>query len=228
MNVSRVEFWVKISQKYGRIKFSDIHNPTVSFLHWSMSFTLFPMRELHSVTVAGLKCMYAIVHKIRYTLVADMVDYFKKIRTMARPTECTSMIIQIALNLGYPEMAHMSCIKEDVLIWGHDNFVHMHILCEELDCTMSMMYEGGNKALRLPNLTLALYSYHQLTLQLTLDSVLPWRQHSRTPPHHRLPLCSPVGTLGMRVDTWSTRRVVVSTTQWDLYLRTVPRLVLPP
>jgi hypothetical protein len=40
------------------------------------------------------------------------------------------------------------------------------ILCEEPDYSISMLYGGGTKALRLPDPTLALYSYHQLTLQL--------------------------------------------------------------
>jgi hypothetical protein len=69
------------------------------------------MRGLSYVTVAELKCLYAIVHKIRYSQVVDIVNYFKKIRTLAGPIECTSMITRITLNLGCPEMAHMSYIE---------------------------------------------------------------------------------------------------------------------
>jgi hypothetical protein len=163
-NFSRVEFCVEISEKSSRIRFSDIHNPTLRFLHRWMSFTLFPMRGLCSITAAELKCLYAMVHKIQYSLVADMVDYLKEIHTLAGPIECTSMVIQIALNLGCPEMAHMSYIKGDVPILGLDHFVHAHILCEEPDYTISMLYEGGSKALQLPNPALAVYSYRQLTL----------------------------------------------------------------
>jgi hypothetical protein len=75
---------------------------------------LFPMRGLSYVTVAELKCLYAIVHKIRYSQVVDIVNYFKKIRTLAGPIECTSMITRITLNLGCPEMAHMSYIEGGV------------------------------------------------------------------------------------------------------------------
>jgi hypothetical protein len=55
---------------------------------------------------------------------------------------------------------------------------------------------------------------HTTTTQahLTLEGVLTWRQHSRPLPHHKLPLSSPSGTLGMVVVTQSTRRAVVATT----------------
>jgi hypothetical protein len=41
-----------------------------------------------------------------------------------------------------------------------------HILLEEPDYSISILYEGGIKAIWLPNLALALYSYQQLKLQL--------------------------------------------------------------
>jgi hypothetical protein len=60
-NFSRVEFCDEISGKSNRIRFSDIHNPSLRFLHRWLSFTLFPLRELHSVTVAEIWCLYAMV-----------------------------------------------------------------------------------------------------------------------------------------------------------------------
>jgi hypothetical protein len=76
------------------------------------------------------------------------------------------MVTRIALNLGCPEMAHVSNIEGNVLILGLHHFVCMHILCEKPDYSISMLYEGGCKAIRLPDLALALYSCQQLTLQL--------------------------------------------------------------
>jgi hypothetical protein len=83
---SRVEICVKISEKSSRIRFSDIHNPTLRFLHRWMSFTLFLMRELCSITIPKLKCLYAMVHKIWYSSVADIVDYFKEILPWQDPS----------------------------------------------------------------------------------------------------------------------------------------------
>jgi hypothetical protein len=141
------------------------------------------MRELRSIIIAELKCLYAMVHKVRYSPVADMVDYFKKICTLAGPIECTSMVTRIALNLGCPEMAHMPYIEGDVPILGLDHFVHADILREEPNYTIFMLYEGGSKVLWLPDPVLALYSYCQLTLQLTRMGDV---RHSYTgPPHTR-------------------------------------------
>jgi hypothetical protein len=76
------------------------------------------------------------------------------------------MVTQIALNLGCPEMAHVCYIQGDVPTLGLDHFVHPHILHEEPDYSISMLFAGGSKALGLPKPTLSLYFCHQLTLQL--------------------------------------------------------------
>jgi hypothetical protein len=106
------------------------------------------------------------VHKIWYSSVANIVDYFKEIHTLAGPIECTSMVTQIDLNLGWLEMSHGSYIRGGVPILGLDHFVHVHILREEMDYTISMLYVGDSNALRLIDPMLALYSCHQLSLQL--------------------------------------------------------------
>jgi hypothetical protein len=41
-NFNKVEFSEAISGKFTRLRSSGIHNPTLSFLHRWMSFTLFP------------------------------------------------------------------------------------------------------------------------------------------------------------------------------------------
>jgi hypothetical protein len=85
VNFDRLEFSDEISGKSSRIRLSDIHNPTLRFLHRWLSFTLFPMRKLRSITVADFRCLYAMVHRIKYTPIADIVDYFKEIHSLSRP-----------------------------------------------------------------------------------------------------------------------------------------------
>ena len=63
-NFNKVEFSDTISEKSARLRFSDIHNPSVSFFHRWMSFMLFSMAELRSVTTPELKCMFAMVNRI--------------------------------------------------------------------------------------------------------------------------------------------------------------------
>jgi hypothetical protein len=149
---NKVEFSDDISGKSARLRFSDIHNPSLRFLHRWMSFTLFSMVELHSITTPELKCLFAMVNRIKYTHVADIVNYFKNVHKISGPIECTSMVTRIVMNLGCPEMANLAYIEGDVHILGLDHFVHAHILREEPDHSLSMLY--GRKAIRLPNLGL--------------------------------------------------------------------------
>jgi hypothetical protein len=72
------------------------------------------------------------------------------------------MVTRTAMNLGCPEMAKLAYIEGDVPILGLDLFVHAHILCEEHDHSLSMLY--GRKAIWLPNPGLRLYCCENLTL----------------------------------------------------------------
>jgi hypothetical protein len=71
-----------------------------------MSFTLFPVEQLCSVTIAELKCLFAMVNRIKYTPVADIVDYFTNVSKISGPIECTSLVTQIAMNIGYSDLAY--------------------------------------------------------------------------------------------------------------------------
>jgi hypothetical protein len=161
-NFNKVEFNDAISRKSTRLRFSDIHKPSLRFLYRWTSFMLFPMVELCSITTPELKCLFAMVNRIKYTPVADIVDYFKNVHKMSGTIECTSMVTQIAMNLGCPEMAILAYIEGDVPILGLDHFVHAHILRDEPNYYVSMLY--GHKAIRLPNPALRLYSCESLTL----------------------------------------------------------------
>jgi hypothetical protein len=109
-NFNKVEFSDAISRKFTRLRFSDIHNPRLRFLRRWMSITLFPMAELRSIATPELKCLFAMANKIKYTPVADIVDYFKNVHKMSRPIEFTFMVTQIAMNLGCLEMANLAYI----------------------------------------------------------------------------------------------------------------------
>jgi hypothetical protein len=139
-NFNKVEFSDAISRKSTRLRFrfSVIHNPSLRFLHRWMPFMLFPMVELYSVATPKLKCLFAMVNRTKYTPVADIVDYFKNVHKMSGAIECTSMVNQIAMNLGCPKMANLAYIEGHVPILSLNHFVHAHILCEEPDYSVSM------------------------------------------------------------------------------------------
>jgi hypothetical protein len=71
-------------------------------------------------------------------------------------------VLQIAMNLVYPEMANLAYIEGHVPVLGLDHFVHTHILHEEPGHSLSVLY--CRKVIRLPNLALRLYSCENLTL----------------------------------------------------------------
>jgi hypothetical protein len=161
-NFNKFEFSDAISRKFSRLRFNDIHNPSLRFLHRWMEFTLFPMTKLRSVDTSELKCLFAMVNRIKYTPVADIVDYFKNVHKMSGPIECTSMVTRIAMNLGCPDMTNLAYIEGDVPVLSLDHFVHAHILRMEPDHSLSILYD--RKEIWLPNLGLRLYSFESLTL----------------------------------------------------------------
>jgi hypothetical protein len=68
---------------------------------------LFPMAELCYVTTAELKYLFAMVNMIKYTRVADIVDYFTNVSKISGPIECNSLVTQIAMNLGYSDLSYI-------------------------------------------------------------------------------------------------------------------------
>jgi hypothetical protein len=158
-NFNKVEFSDAIFGKSTSVRFSDIHNPSLNFLHRWMSFSHFPMVDLHYVATTELKCLFAMVNRIKYTPVADIADYFANVSKISGLIECTSLVNQISMNLRYSDLAY---IERDVHVLGLDHFVHVHVLHEEPNHSLSMLY--GRKVIRLPNLGLRLYSCETLTL----------------------------------------------------------------
>jgi hypothetical protein len=73
-NFNKVEFSDAISEDSTRLRFNDIHNPSLRFLHRWMLFTLFPTVELRFVATTELKCLFAMVNRIKYTPVAGIAD----------------------------------------------------------------------------------------------------------------------------------------------------------
>jgi hypothetical protein len=135
-------------------------------------------------------------------------------------------------------------IEGDVPILGLSHFVCAHVLREEPYHSISMLYEGGNKVLRLPKQAYLLCSCDQLIVQLnTLENAC----HSILGPPHTHGRAQweaagqspsqPQWDTGTGVAFWDIMRVEVHTiltVPWakprsqNLHLCRVPSLVLPP
>jgi hypothetical protein len=86
------------------------------------------------------------------------------------------LVTRIAINLGYSKLAY---IEGDVPVLGLDHFVHAHIMREEPDYSVSMLY--SRKETWSPNPALRLYSCESLTLQFDW---MGEARHSFTGPPH--------------------------------------------
>jgi hypothetical protein len=53
------------------------------------------MVELRSVATPEVKYLFAMVNRIKYTPVVDIVAYFKNVHKMSGPIDCTSMVTRL-------------------------------------------------------------------------------------------------------------------------------------
>jgi hypothetical protein len=117
-----------------------------------------------------------------------------------------------------PRDAQRGLYRGGVPILGLSHFVHAHVLREELDHSISLLYEGGNKVLQLPNQAYLLHSCDQLIVWLnTLENMC--RSISGPPRNRRRARQEAVGQTpsrpqwdtGTRVAFRGISRVVVHT-----------------
>jgi hypothetical protein len=178
------------------------------------------MAEMRSVTTLELKCLFVMANRIKCTPAADIVDYFTNGSKISGPIERTSLITQIALNLGYSDLAyiegmylflvltilftHTSCTRNLILLYPccmvvrRSGYLTQHfdyILVKVLHCSF-IGWERQDTASQ---------------DRLALAGELVWWQHNGPRLHRRLTLRSPSGTLGMGVPSRVTMRVVVTT-----------------
>jgi hypothetical protein len=190
-NFNMVKFSDATSGKSARLRISDIHNPSLRFLHRWMSFTLFPLVELHSVTTPELKCLFAMVNRIRYTPIADIIDYFKNVHKMLGPIKCTSVVTRIAMNLGCPEMGILTYIEGDVPVLGLDHFfmrtsyvrnpIILYLCCMVTRRSGYLTWPFDCILVNILHYSLIGWERRATTSQdhLTLTGELAWRQHIR-------------------------------------------------
>jgi hypothetical protein len=81
------------------------------------------MAKLCSIATPKLKCLFVVVNRIKYTLLANIVDYYINVHKMSGLIECSSMVTWIVMNLGYPEMANLAYIEGDVPVLRLSSFL---------------------------------------------------------------------------------------------------------
>jgi hypothetical protein len=145
------------------------------------------------------------------------------VHEMLGPTECTSMVTRIVMNLGCPKMVNLAYIEGDVSVLGLDhlfrrtscarNPIILYLCCMVARRSGYLTRAFNCTLVKVLDYSLIRWERHATASQdhLALTGELAWRQHSRPRHHCRLALRSPSGTLGTGVATRVTMRVVVTT-----------------
>jgi hypothetical protein len=178
---------------------------------------------LRSITTPELKCLFAMVKKIEYTPIADIVDYFENEHKMSGPMSVPPLPLALPRILGFwkwptwPTLLGMhlffvltilftctSCARNPIIFYLCYMVTRRSgYLTQAFDCTL----------VKVLHYSLIRWESHATASQdhLALMGELAWRQHSRPRLHRRRTLRSHSGTLGTGVATRVTMRVVVTT-----------------
>jgi hypothetical protein len=126
------------------------------------------MAELHSVTTPKLKCLFAMVNRVKYSRVADIIDYFTNVSKISGPNECTSLVTHIAMNLGYSDLAYIE---------GMDLFLVLTILFMRTSCMRNpiILYPCCMVIRRSGYLT---RPFNYILVKVLYCSLIGWERHA--------------------------------------------------
>jgi cytochrome b561 len=121
------------------------------------------------------------VNRIKYTPIADIVDYFKNVHKISGPIECTSMVTRIAINLGCPEMANLAYIEGMYLILVLTILFTLYLCCMVIRLSSYLTRAFDYTLLKVLHYSLIGWESRTTASQdhLALTAELTWRQHSR-------------------------------------------------
>jgi len=112
---------------------NDIHHPTLQFMHKWLGFTLFPRLDFRTVRIDDLKLLYALVKRRKVSPVKFMMRPWLKVFSLTGDVECTSLVIQIAQNLGLMDNALLSYIDTERWYIDFEYFYQAHMLKKRND-----------------------------------------------------------------------------------------------
>jgi len=95
-------FWKEIadSRTHQMPRTSNIHNPTLRFLHRLLGLTFYPRVDIRPIIKQEMQLLYAAVNRIRVSPARSMVEYWSKTFTRDGDVEITSWVTRIARNIA--------------------------------------------------------------------------------------------------------------------------------
>lgn len=161
-------FWKAISgsDDCSDPKTTEIHNPTLCFLHYWIIFTLFPGTKSDN----ELKVLYAMTNKIRMSPIKLLVNFWLSAFDFEIPIYFTSLITRIAETLGLLESNTFEYIAFPRDIINEEMFIEVQVLKRDSRGQLKMIYPGHTAEVPLPCERRRLYVLRTLTLKLDQEA----------------------------------------------------------
>ena len=166
------DFWEEIYGEgvSGKYSITKIHNPTLRFLGRGVSLVVFPCAEAHCTTAEDLKCLYAMVMKIHFAPVLDIVKHWVGMVKNNTPITITAFVMGIATNLGVLENAQLEYLPHNLThLVGERHFVQGHFLWADAKGNLIMTYSCHRFQVPLLAPHIDLYKVTSLTMQLDME-----------------------------------------------------------
>lgn len=169
----RPSFWELVTRiawaPNSKPKNSDIHHPTLKFLHRWIAVTLFPRADSRTVREDEMRILFAVIHKTKVAPVMEIMSQWLEYNRSTSAISCCSLITRIASALNALEGKNVDYITSPHLVLNEDYFKQGHQLKKDKAGRYIYYFAGFTNEYRLPNPKLHLYNSELLTFDLVLQ-----------------------------------------------------------
>jgi hypothetical protein len=149
-------------------------------MHKWLDLMCFPRDDVRPVRIDELRILFAMVNKIKISLVKSMIKQWLENVTMVGAVECTSLITRVTECLGALSWVNISYISSPILMVDENYLVYGHTLKHAPDGTLVFFFPSNVNEILLPNPGYHLYKCRSLTYELQLmeaarTSNVSWR-----------------------------------------------------
>lgn len=111
-------------------------------MHKWLGMMIFPKSDRRTIRIGELKMMYAMVKRKKVSPVKCMINQWLEVFTLTGDSECTSLVTQIATNMGFLDNALVSFITEPHLYIDFNYFWQAYMFKKKEDGSIVMMHSA--------------------------------------------------------------------------------------
>jgi hypothetical protein len=164
------DFWGLVSGQVVHGKFAprcnDIQSPTLPLMHKQLAITLFPRDDVRTMRNDELMILYAMVNKIKISLVKVMVKQWLTNFKMTGPIKCTPLITHIASSIGVLDGNFIPFIEDPRVLINEAYLIYGHTLKKGLNDSLIFFSLGYANEIPLSNMGFHLYNCQSLSFPL--------------------------------------------------------------